>query len=190
MSWFTNKKKPEAINDRMLLERYRETGDLAVLAELFQNYSHTIYYVCYRYLQDADQSKDAVMQIFEELINKVNKHDINNFGSWLHVLSRNYCLMQLRSAKKMHQTSLDDFMELPADLHLDSENKETQLGLLDLCLQKLTIAQKQSVELFFLNEKCYKEITDLTGFTLNEVKSYIQNGKRNLKICMEKSSER
>jgi RNA polymerase sigma factor (sigma-70 family) len=190
MSWFSTTKKTETVTDNVLLARYRETGDLAILAQLFQTYSHSLYYVCFRYLQDAEQSKDAVMQIFEELIVKVNKHEIKNFASWIHVLSRNYCLMQLRSAKKMQQTSLDDFMELPADLHLDSENKETQLSLLDLCMQKLTSAQKQSVELFFLNEKCYKEITDITGFTLNEVKSYIQNGKRNLKICMERNSER
>jgi RNA polymerase sigma factor (sigma-70 family) len=190
MSWFSNKKKAETVNDMELLKRYRETGDLAVLAELFQKYSHTVYYVCYRYLQDADKSKDAVMQIFEELITKINKYDIKQFSSWLHVLSRNYCLMQLRSEKKMQHTTLDDFMEMPVDLHLDNENKESQLTLLELCIQKLTAAQKQSVELFFLKEKCYKEITDITGFSLNEVKSYIQNGKRNLKICMEKNSER
>lgn len=190
MTLFSNKKKPEAAIDTGLLKRYRETGDLALLAELFQNHSHTVYYVCYRYLQDADQSKDAVMQIFEELIDKVNKHDIKNFGSWLYMLSRNYCLMQLRAAKKMQHTPLDDFMELPVDLHLDSDNKEKQLSLMELCLQKLIAAQQQSIDLFFLKEKCYKEITEITGFTLNEVKSYLQNGKRNLKICMEKNSER
>ncbi|MES2810714.1 MAG: sigma-70 family RNA polymerase sigma factor [Bacteroidota bacterium] len=190
MSWLSTKKKPDTVTDHELLLRYRETGDLAVLAQLYQQYNHSIYYVCYRYLQDAEQSKDAVMQIFEELIHKVNKHDIKQFSSWLHVLSRNYCLMQRRSAKKMQHTSIDDFMELPADLHLDHDNKETQLSLLELCMKKLTSAQKHSVELFFLNEKCYKEITDITGYTLNEVKSYIQNGKRNLKICMEKNSER
>lgn len=190
MTLFGSRKKTEAGDDNALLARYRETGDLALLAQLFQNHSHTIYYVCYRYLQDADKSKDAVMQIFEELVQKVHKHDISNFGSWLYTLSRNYCLMQLRADKKMPSSTLDNFMELPVDLHLDNDNKEEQLSLMERCLQKLAEAQKQTVELFFLKEKCYKEITEITGFTLNEVKSYIQNGKRNLKICMEKNSER
>jgi RNA polymerase sigma-70 factor (ECF subfamily) len=90
----------------------------------------------------------------------------------------------------MEYTTLDSFMELPADLHLNSNDKEQQLALLEKCMEKLPEAQKQSVDLFFINEKCYKEITDITGYTLNEVKSYIQNGKRNLKICMEKNGER
>jgi RNA polymerase sigma factor (sigma-70 family) len=190
MNWFNNKTKPAAGNDEALLKRYRQSGDLAVLGELFQNYSSMVYFVCYKYLQDSEQSKDAVMQIFEELIVKVNKQEIKQFSSWLYVLSRNYCLMQLRSAKKMQYTTLDEFVELPIDLHLNSEDKEEQLTALELCMEKLPAAQKQSIGLFFMNEKCYKEITELTGFTLNEVKSYIQNGKRNLKICMEKNSER
>ena len=183
-------KKPDNKNDEALLKRYRQSGDLAVLAELFQNYSQMIYYVCYRYLEDSEQSKDAVMQIFEELINKVNRQEIKQFSSWLYVLSRNYCLMQLRSAKKMQYTTLDEFMEFEDVLHHEYENKEIKLTGLEHCMEKLPEAQKQSINLFFLNEKCYKEITDITGYTLNEVKSYIQNGKRNLKICMEKNGER
>lgn len=190
MNWFNNSKKLAANTDEELLKRYRKSGDLAVLAELFQTYAHMVYYVCYRYLQDGEQSKDAVMQIFEELINKVNRQEIKQFSSWLYVLSRNYCLMQLRSAKKMQYTTLDDFMELPIDLHQEYENKEKRLTSLEQCMEKLPAAQKQSIDLFFMNEKCYKEITDITGYSLNEVKSYIQNGKRNLKICMEENGER
>ena len=189
MNWFNDSKKTDAANDDALLKRYRQSGDLAVLAEMFQGYARMIYFVCYRYLQDGEQSKDAVMQIFEELIRKVNQQEIKQFSSWLYVLSRNYCLMQLRAAKKMQYTTLDEFVELPIDLHQVAENKEKQLTDLERCMEKLPEAQKQSIDLFFLNEKCYKEITGITGYSLNEVKSYIQNGKRNLKICMEKNGE-
>ncbi|MBW4890685.1 sigma-70 family RNA polymerase sigma factor [Mucilaginibacter sp. HMF5004] len=189
MNWFTNAKKPTTDEDDTLLKRYRESGDMAVLAELFKRYSSMVYYVCLRYLTDADKSKDATMQIFEELIEKINKHDIKQFSSWLYVLSRNHCLMQLRADKKMPSSPIDGFMELPAELHQDAEHKEKQLTALERCIEKLPQGQKQSIDLFFINEKCYKEITVITGYTLNEVKSYIQNGKRNLKICIEKNSE-
>jgi len=190
MNWFNSSKKPGKLTDEALLKSYRESGDLAVLGELFKNHSAMVYYTCYRYLQDSEKSKDAVMQIFEELINKVNKHEIKQFGGWLHVLSRNHCLMVLRADKKMPFTPIDDFMELPAALHQDAENKEEQLTALERCIEKLPEKQKQSISLFFMQERCYKDITDITGFSLNDVKSFIQNGKRNLKICMEKSSER
>src|ERR1700712_2077279 len=107
MNWFSNSKRSDKATDDALLKSYRESGDLAVLAELFKGFSSMVYYTCYRYLQDGEQSKDAVMQIFEELIAKVNKQEIKQFGSWLHVLSRNYCLMQLRATKKMEYTTID-----------------------------------------------------------------------------------
>jgi RNA polymerase sigma-70 factor (ECF subfamily) len=98
--------------------------------------------------------------------------------------------MQLRSAKKYDVVGIDDIMENTVILHPDTENKEDAIKALERCLEKLPAAQKQSVNLFYYDEKCYKEIADETGYTLNEVKSYIQNGKRNLKICLEKNGER
>jgi len=188
MNWFKSSKEADPVNDEVLLKRYRETEDLAVLGQLFQSHASMIYYVCYRYLQDSELSKDAVMQIFEELIIKVNKQEINKFGSWLYVLSRNYCLMQIRAGKKMQYVSFDDVVEFPADLHQDEQdNKERVLTALELCIGKLPEKQQQSINLFFLKEKCYKEIVDFTGYSLNDVKSFIQNGKRNLKICMDKN---
>ena len=190
MKFFGNAKKSGPLSDEVLLQRYRATGDLAMLGELYQAHAEMVYYVCLRYLRDADLSKDAVMQIFEELIVKVNKQEIGKFGSWLYVLSRNFCLMQLRSGKKMQYVSFDDVVEFPGQLHQhENEDKERQFTALELCMEKLPERQKESINLFFLNEKCYKEIVDSTGYSLNEVKSYIQNGKRNLKICMDKHRE-
>jgi RNA polymerase sigma-70 factor (ECF subfamily) len=190
MNWFSNLKNADDNSDEELLILYRKNGDLKVLGKLFSRHSSMVYYVCFRYLQNGEQSKDAVMEIFEELIKKVNKQEIRQFTGWLYVLAKNYCLMQLRSGKKMQNVSFDEFVELPPALHQeDQENKESNLNALEQCLQKLPERQKQSIDLFFLNEKGYKEITDLTGYSLNEVKSYIQNGKRNLKICMEKNRE-
>lgn len=181
------KSKKKVDDDEVLLKRYRETGDLAVLGELFHAHAEMVYYVCKRYLQDSERSKDAVMQIFEELIHKVNKQEIQRFGSWLYVLSRNHCLMQLRSEKNRQQISIDEFVEFPLPMHPedDATEKEEQLTALEHCMEQLPEKQKQSVDLFYLNEKCYKEIAEITGYSMNEVKSYIQNGKRNLKLCME-----
>jgi len=190
MNWFNHTKQPDPVTDELLLKRYRETEDLAVLGKLFQAHAPMVYYVCKRYLQDPEQSKDAVMQIFEELIVKVNKQEINKFGSWLYVLSRNYCLMQLRAGKKMQYVSFDDVMEFPSDLHQEDQGKQERvLTALEVCIEKLPEKQQQSIDLFFLKEKCYKEIVEFTGYSLNDVKSYIQNGKRNLKICMDKNRE-
>lgn len=185
MSGFGTPKKD--IDDEVLLRRYRDTGDMAVLGELYEAHAEMVYYVCMRYLKDSERSKDAVMHIFEELIHKVNKQEIQRFGSWLYVLSRNHCLMQLRAEKNRHHVSIDEFVEFPLAVHPEgeAEEKERQLTALEQCMERLPEKQKRSVDLFFLNEKCYKEIADSTGYSLKEVKSYIQNGKRNLKLCME-----
>jgi RNA polymerase sigma factor (sigma-70 family) len=189
MTWFNKAKKIDYTDDE-LLQRYLETDDLIFLGELFRNHSQMVYYVCYRYLQDSEKSKDAVMQVFEELIVKVKRQPVRQFASWLYVLTKNYCLMQLRSAKKIHYVHIDEFVEFPIKQHQEEyHEKERELSKLEKCMEKLPEKQKQSIDLFFINERCYKDIIEVTGFSMNEVKSYIQNGKRNLKICMEKNRE-
>jgi len=190
MGIFSSNKKHDETADLGLLAQYRRSGDLAALGKLYKPYMGLVYGVCLKYLKDEELCKDAVMQIFEELVAKASKHDIKQFRPWLYVLARNYCLMQLRSAKKMDVISMDEVMENTIFLHPEPEDKEETLTALERCMEKLPAAQKESVDLFYYKEKCYKEIADETGYTLNEVKSYIQNGKRNLKICLEKNGGR
>jgi len=187
MNFFNRSKSQKDAADHELLNVYRETGDLTVLGRLFEKQMPLVYGVCLKYLQDEEQAKDAVMGIFEELISKAKRHDIKQFPAWLYAVSRNYCLMQLRSEKKVEIVSLDGLMESAPFLHHTDDNREDVMTALEKCMEKLPKNQRQSVDLFYLKEKCYKEIADVMGFSLNEVKSYIQNGKRNLKICMEKS---
>lgn len=179
--------------DEWLIDKFTETGDLDFLGSLYERYMHLVYGVCLKYLKDRNASQDAVMQIFEKLIAELPKQDIENFKPWLHVISRNYCLMQLRSQKsrmvreeKMLQNN-EFFMESDYELHHNNETVlELDLIALKKCIDELKSEQKECVKLFYLEEKCYKEITDATNFELKKVKSYIQNGKRNLKICMDK----
>jgi RNA polymerase sigma factor (sigma-70 family) len=189
MNFLKSAGKPHEHTDESLLLQYRQTGDVAMLGALYENYMHLVYGVCLKYLKDEEQSKDAVMQIFEELVTKAARHDVKQFKSWLYVLSRNFCLMQLRSDKRHQTEKLDDIMEFADDLHPYNELEENMTAL-ERCKEKLPEPQKVSIQLFYTDEKCYKEIADDTGYTMNEVKSYIQNGKRNLKICLEKNRER
>jgi RNA polymerase sigma-70 factor (ECF subfamily) len=68
----------------------------------------------------------------------------------------------------------------------DLLQNEHTYDLLEEAIQELSEEQKLCVNLFYLQKKSYQQITDRTGFTLMQVKSYIQNGKRNLKIILEK----
>ena len=140
-----------------------------------------------KYFKDEDNSKDAVMQVFEKLLLDLSKHEVQNFKAWLHTVAKNYCLMQLR--KKNPETPLTDnlVVENASTLHQEAGPQlEEQLTLMEEALAQLSEQQKICVDLFYLQEKCYQEISDQTGYTMNEVKSFIQNGKRNLKIYMEK----
>lgn len=177
-------------DDQALLAQYKKTGDLDVLGRLYSRYMHLVYGVCLNYLKEEEGAKDAVMQIFEELILKLKVHEVQQFKSWLHVLTRNHCLMILRRQSRNTTVPLDEnFVETTDFVHLDPDDlKETQLGLMEKCMQTLTEEQRVSVDLFYLQEKCYKEVAALTGYELVKVKSYIQNGKRNLKICIERNS--
>jgi len=176
--------------DAELVASYKQSGSLEVLGALYNRYMHLVFGVCLNYFKDEEQSKDAVMQIFEALITKLRLHDVQNFKSWLHVLTRNHCLMALRKATRHHTVALEDsFVENMDFVHLDVDDaKERRLSIMEKCMETLSEEQRASVDLFYLQEKCYKEVSEITGYDMAKVKSYIQNGKRNLKICMERNS--
>ncbi|WP_205500032.1 RNA polymerase sigma factor [Rufibacter psychrotolerans] len=186
--------RPTPPPDLDLIQQYRATGDVALVGELFERYTEMVYLVCLKYLKDEDESKDATMHIFELLITALHKHEITNFKSWLHVLAKNYCLMHLR-AQKQHTTAPLDEQLLPrvektAFLpSFEETGPEPELELLHQGLRLLNPEQRACLELFYLQKKSYKEVADLTGYDLGQVKSYIQNGKRNLKIYMNKNYE-
>jgi len=188
-------RSPEEIaREYKLIADYKKSGDLQLLGELYRPYMHLVYGLCLKYLKDRTDSQDAVMQIFEKLIDTVKEHEINNFKSWLYVLSKNHCLMWLRSKKhKISQESKDIStvnMESELVLHHDNEAiDEENLSKLEECLETLQLEQKTCVKLFYLEKRSYKEVVQLTTYELKKVKSHIQNGKRNLKNCMEKGSE-
>jgi RNA polymerase sigma factor (sigma-70 family) len=179
----------ENLTDGELIELYRRTSDMKVLGRLYDPYMPLVYGVCLKYLKDREESKDAVMQIFEKLITSLRTHEVTHFKSWLYVTSRNHCLMQLRSARNRKFEEISpNLMESDGLAHLEIETElDMNVGKLQKCIEELGLEQKECVRLFYLEQKCYKEITVLTGFDDNKVKSYIQNGKRNLKICMEKN---
>jgi RNA polymerase sigma factor (sigma-70 family) len=191
LKFIKNSAKINEKDDASLIAAYQKDGDLEVLGQLYNKYMHLVFGVCFNYFKDEELSKDAVMQIFEELVVKLKVHQVQNFKSWLHVLSRNHCLMALRKSAKNPTVAMEDnFMENDNFVHLDiDDTKETQLTVMEKCMETLPEEQRKSVDLFYLQEKCYKEVADITGYDMLKVKSYIQNGKRNLKICIEKSSE-
>ena len=190
MKFIKNNSRIQEQDDAELIRRYKTSTDLDVLGQLYNKYMHLVFGVCINYLKDEEASKDAVMQIFEELIQKLKIHEVQNFKSWLHVLTRNHCLMAIRKNSKNETVSLEDtFVENTDFVHLDMDDtKESKLSIMEQCMEKLPQEQKVTVDLFYLQEKCYKEVADITGYDMLKVKSYIQNGKRNLKICIERNS--
>lgn len=189
MGFLKNIQQPER-TDKELADQYRETGDMQVLGLLFQRYMDLMYGVCLKYLKEPEAAKDAVMQLFEELTRKLRQHQVENVKSWLHTLAKNHCLMQLRSPRNLRTTEFNaEIMQSESETHLNGMmQKEENLQRLEYCLQTLSQEQKQTVELFYLQNKCYKEIATETGIEWNKVRSHIQNGRRNLKLCMEKQA--
>jgi RNA polymerase sigma factor (sigma-70 family) len=178
-------------SDQELVTAYRRSKDLGILAQLYQRYLDLLFGVCLKYLGDRELAKDAVMEIFEELTVKLIRHEVGNFRSWLYTLAKNYCLMQLRSSSRMKVRPFDPgLMQSAGELHLnDIMEKEARLDRLSECIETLSSDQKTIVSLFYLENKCYKEIETITGYDWNKVRSLIQNGRRNLRICMQQHEE-
>ena len=175
-------------SDTELVAAYRQSGDLKVLGDLYQRYMELVYGVCLKYLKEPEQAQDAVMQIFEDLVLKLKKHEVENFRGWLHQVAKNHCLMQLRTPKNLKTIELPSLlMQNEEDVHLNGVmEKEENFQKLEKCIASLSDEQKMMIKLFYLEGKCYNEIVEITGQEWNHVRSLIQNGRRNLKLCMEK----
>ena len=177
------------IEDKELLEKYYLDGNNQWLGILLQRYTLLLLGVCIKYLKNEEEAKDSVQQIFIKVITEVNKYKIEYFKSWLYMVAKNYCLMKIRDSHGKIPVELNDNV---AAHHPDTDNlhelvdKDITLTYVEEGLLHLNEEQKQCVTLFYLQKQSYNQITANTGFTTLQVKSFIQNGKRNLKIFVEK----
>lgn len=174
--------------DEMLTKAFQSSGDQKLLAKMYLRYADVVYGTSLKYLKDHELAKDAVMDIYHELIDKLPRHEVKDFKSWLYVVAKNHCLMQLRKSKKMTTVEFEPaVMQFHDTLHPDYDpEKESNLIKLENCIEKLQKEQQQAIRLFYMENKCYNEIADIVNNDWNRVRSLIQNGRRNLKNCMEK----
>ena len=189
--FFRNKEIQNKKTEEELISEFRSTGNIEVLGELYSGYMHLVYGVCIKYLKDREEAKDSVMQIFEKLIVEIPRHKIDNFRSWLHVVTKNFCLMKLRSEKsasEKHNEWINDseyFMEYSIQMHpIDGDDADLENGLAD-CIERLKVEQRESIKLFYYENMCYNDIAAILNMDEKKVKSHLQNAKRNLKLCLE-----
>lgn len=177
--------KKNTLDDEAVIVRYKETGNTALLGRLFERYVPLVFGLCLKYFKNKERAEDQTMQIFEKLLTDLRSHEINCFRAWLYTYSKNACLMELR--KTSHYTV--EYNQPIQNIPMGEENnneplKETLLSNLDKFMDFLNPQQKECIKLFYLNRLSYKDVSCKTGLSIREVKSHIQNGKRNLKMTM------
>jgi len=182
----------ENLSEQQLLQLFEETSDLAYLGTIYHRNMHLIYGVCLKFLKERELAKDAVMDIFEKLTIKIKGQEIRDFGKWVYVVAKNHCLMQLRKKQITvnHEEIGHVFMESANELHpIEEDINANEIIQLERGLNNLAPEQRRCIQMFYFESKSYNEIVSETGYDIRNVKSYIQNGKRNLKIWMEKSGK-
>jgi len=185
---FVNTGKYDHLSDQELLTKFHADHNNEWLGILLQRYTLLLLGVCMKYLKNEEEAKDSVQQVFLKAIQELHKYKVEFFKSWLYMVAKNHCLMKLREKQGKIPTELDS-QAIAAPEETDRkklEETDHTLDLMENALQELNKEQQQCVTLFYLQKKSYSQISEATGFTLLQVKSYIQNGKRNLKILIEK----
>lgn len=188
--FFRKKRHIKEFSDDELVQAYKKSGEADYVGELFERYTHMVYLVCMKYLKNSVDSEDMSMVIFEKLMKDLPKYEVRNFKYWLHTVSKNQCLVFLDKQKRKRHKE-DNYQEMQQALvenevgfdHIDE--KELQLTNLEEAITLLNEAQQTCIKLFYLEKKSYVEVAEQTGYELKKVKSYIQNGKRNLKKHLE-----
>lgn len=180
------------LSDENLVLEFQKTGDKELIGILFKRHSLLCFTVCMKYFKNETLAEDAVMQVFEKLLSTLQQHPIQNFKSWLHSVCRNHCLMELRrpalfqALVQKEEENEDGFMEFKSFVHQEDDKTllEEKLQVMETSLNELNISQANCLRWFYLEHLSYDQISKQSGMSLNEVKSNIQNGKRNLRIAM------
>jgi len=178
----------DSLSDNELLESYYRSKDRQWIGVLLERYTLLLLGVCMKYLKNEEEAKDAVQQVFLKVLTEVAKYKIDFFKSWLYMVAKNHCLMKLRAQQGKYTQELKEeaaIEQLETDRNDLIANEKTY-SLLEQSVDELNLEQKQCVTLFYLEKKSYQQITEATGFNLMQVKSHIQNGKRNLRMLLEK----
>lgn len=177
------------ISDQELLEKFYADRDNTWLGILLQRYTLLLLGVCMKYLKNEEEAKDTVQQIFLKVIQELQKYRVQYFKSWLYMVAKNHSLMRIREKQGKSTAELTDRFSATAQMETDRiqllENDHT-LSLMEEALKELNPEQRLCVTLFYLQKKSYQEVSEITGFSMLQVKSHIQNGKRNLRILIEK----
>ncbi|MBK6347662.1 MAG: sigma-70 family RNA polymerase sigma factor [Bacteroidales bacterium] len=184
----------DLLTDEALVDLFRASGDQEIIGVLFRRYTHLVLGVCIKYLRDREMARDTAMGVFESLFSSLKKYEVNHFKSWLYTVTRSHCALALRQQKKdpqmipWEENLMNEVMEKDGFSHLNiNDESEERIRRLYKAVGELSPGQQQCLLLFYLEGKSYQQISETTGFFLNEVKSFIQNGKRNLKINLERS---
>ena len=184
-----NKDRFSHLSDQELLKRFYDDHNNDWLGALLERYVLLLFGVCMKYLKNEEEAKDGVQQIFLKAITELHKYRVSFFKSWIYTVARNHCLMQIRDRNGKFSTRIDEDSAVSPVEEGDQGHaveKDQMLELMENSLGQLNKEQNQCLILFYLEKKSYQEITENTGYTLMQVKSHIQNGKRNLKILMDK----
>ena len=185
---FRNRKNNySSLSDQELIELFVLKNDSQVIAELYERYGHLVFGVCMKYLKHIQNAEDLTIALFADLPQKLKSHKILHFKSWLYITTKNSCLMLLRK-KNGYNSSIEDLnLDIADEGRISTkEILETKLEALEIALEELNEKQAICIKAFYLEKRCYDEISKLENLTINEVKSHIQNGKRNLKMILSK----
>lgn len=177
------------MSDQELLEHFYSDHNNEWLGILLQRYTLLLLGVCMKYLKNEEEAKDSVQQIFLKTISELHKYKVEYFKSWLYMVAKNHCLMKLREKHGKTGIEINDRLMSTPEKEMDRESllqNDHTIELMEAALNELTPEQRQCVTLFYLQKRSYQEISDTTGYTMLQVKSFIQNGKRNLKILIDK----
>jgi RNA polymerase sigma-70 factor (ECF subfamily) len=174
------------MTDGELLDLYYSDKNQEWIGVLLERYTLLLLGVCMKYLKEENEAKDAVQQIFLKVLTEISKYKVDYFKSWLYIVAKNYCLMQLRNKQgKMTREINDVVVAQPEESKAELIENEQAYDLLEASINELSTEQKQCVILFYLKKNSYQQVSERTGYSLLQVKSYIQNGKRNLKLILE-----
>jgi RNA polymerase sigma-70 factor (ECF subfamily) len=185
-----NKSDNSVLKDEDLITKYRFSHDNTYLGELYLRYLPYVYGVALNQLKSQTEAEELSMTVFNKISSDLKRIEVRQFSDWLYKLVLDLCNIEVRKKTagkgESKQILIEELSDEKNDLYINTEDGvKLDSNSLRLAINTLNESQKICIDLFYIQNRSYQEVAETTGYTINQVKTNIQNGKRLLKSYLE-----
>ncbi|ADB37338.1 RNA polymerase sigma factor [Spirosoma linguale] len=178
------------LSDEDMIRHYLPHEPNSCFEVLYKRYEAKVYRHCLSMIKDADQAQDFTHDIFLKVFVKLNAfQERSSFSTWLYTIVSNHCLDQIRIAKRLSLSSIDDDSQLSVPDSNLAHIQEDKLQLLRVAMNSLAVKEQTLLRLKYEQGLSIDDIAKLYAITSSAVKMRLKRSREKVQLMYAKQNK-